>query len=230
MRRRILSGAGLAMALVAREAAATTYCYTGVAGFAACASATIVVNGGLTQLQVAIQNLSGNTGNTVFSITQFGLYYLVPPNYTGSLTSLASFTGWRNGVTNSLTNPGPTSGTPVWIGGARTSNGNNYSLVGCSVPSVPANAINTCSGPATFTFTLASGASFSLQNLNVGIRGQAWNATNGAFTGQSFKCYSSDPNCQPPLTSVPEPISMALMATGLFGVGFVQLRRRRRRE
>jgi len=229
MKKSVLAGAGLAVALMAREASATTYCYTGVAGFSACASANIVVNGGLTQLQIAVQNLSGTLGNTIFSITQVGLYYLVPPNYTGSLSSMAAFTGWTNGVSNSLTNPGP-NGTALWIGGARTRNGNNYSLVGCSVPSTPINVVSTCSGPATFTFTLAAGSNFSLQSLQVGLRGQAWTASNGAFTGQSFKCYSSDPTCQPPPPPmvVPEPVTMTLLATGLVGAGLVQLRRRRR--
>jgi PEP-CTERM motif len=226
MKNRVIAGTGLALLMVTGRASATTYCYTGVAGFSACASASIVVNGGQTQLQIAIQNLSGVQGNTVFSITQFGMYYLVPPNYTGSLSSLSPFTGWSNGVNNSLLNPGPTAGTPLWIGGAHTTNGNNYSLVGCSVANAPANAVNTCASPATFTFTLAPGANFSLANLNVGIRGQAWSSSTGALL-DSFKCYSSDPACQSP-TTVPEPATMTLLGTGIVAMTLVGYRRRRK--
>jgi PEP-CTERM motif len=239
MIKRVIAGAGLAMVLVARDSSAavapgpspSTYCYTGVAGFSACASATIVVNSGLTQLQIAIQNLSGVQGNTSFSITQFGLYYLVPPNYTGTLTKLTPFSGWQNGITNSLTRPGPTAGRASWLGGAQTANGNNFALLGC-VQSTQKKITNTCAAPATFTFTLKAGSNFSLQNLHIGLRGQAWDANNGAFRGQSFKCLSSDPTCQivQPPTSVPEPLTMTLLATGLVGIGLVQVRRRRRAQ
>lgn len=228
MKKRILAGASLALALAAQPAEAATYCYTGVSGFSACASANITVNGGLTTLSVAIQNLSGTLGNTIYAITGFGLYYLNPAG-SGSV-ALQSFTGWTNGAGNGLTNPGP-SAAHTFIGGARTSNGTNYSLVGCTAASVPADRINTCLTPATFAFNLTPGATFNAAGLHIAVRGQAWSATDGTFTGRSFKCYSTDASCteySPPPTSVPEPATMGLLAFGLVSMSAVGIRRRKK--
>jgi hypothetical protein len=212
MRKRILGLVGAITLFSAAPASASVYCISS-GGFSACASATIAVNGGLTQLTVDVQNLSGIQGNTTYLLTGFGLYYLGATSpFTGTITLASGPSQWGDGVLNSLQNPGPAGGAD-WLGGAN--NGGNAS-------NNPIGAGSTYS----FTFTLNAGANFSLADLNFAFRGQAWSLTNPG----SFKCYSTDPNCTlvPFGTPVPEPATMGLLATGLVGlVGAGYMRRRK---
>jgi hypothetical protein len=134
MRKRILGLVGAATLLSAAPASANTYCFTS-GGFSACASATVQLVNGNAQLQVQIQNLSGVTGNTTYTITEFGLYYGSTGNF-GSLTSLdvSPSSAWTNGTTNALNGPGAGNSPAqpfTFLGGAGVS-GQTGSLAGCS--------------------------------------------------------------------------------------------------
>ena len=209
MRKLSLAAAAVALVGLSSPAQAETWslCATSSNGFLSCASAEATLVG--TTLTVKVTNSFPQTGDE-HVITGFGFYYAGQDGPTATdLTSAPD--GWDLGL-GSLENPGP-NGSYTWLGGAST-NG-----VG--------DAIGWDSN-ATFVFTLS--APVDLANLQFAFRAQS----TGPDGAGSTKCYPTDDiesehNCFPPdLTTVPEPATVALMGTGLLGLGgFGALRRRR---
>ncbi len=220
---------GLAVAttvLASSQANASVYCFHSGA-FSACASAIVLVHPTFTSLRIQVQNLSGIQGNTVYSLTGVGLYYLGATSpYTGNLTLTSPLTNWKNGF-GFIKNLGGPSGGATFLGGAGKTGPNYAGLLGCGLGNIPAaQGTNTCSTPQTFVFSLTNTSNFSLQNLDIAFEGFRWQKQTGGFLPQDgFRCFQSDPNC----VTVPEPLSMTLLATGLVGLaGAGALRRRRR--
>lgn len=208
MRKLSLAAAAVALVGFASPAAAANWslCATSSNGFLSCASAEATIVGN--QLTVTVNNLYPGQGDQ-HVLTGFGFYYAngAETATASALTSAPS--GWDLGL-GSLDNPGPGAGY-TWLGGASSSG------VGDAIG---------WNGSGQFVFTLTGPV--DLANLNFAFRAQS----TGPDGEGSTKCYTTDGiesehSCMG-LTTVPEPATVALMGTGLLGLGgFGALRRRR---
>jgi hypothetical protein len=108
--------------------------------------------------------------------------------------------------------------------GSGTSNGTDGGILGCDPSDAnPANYFQTCgSGAVVFTFRTTN--IWSADNSEFAFKIQATD-----IDGESYECRTEDSTgehaCVP--STIPEPVTTTLLATGLAGFGYIQRRRRK---
>jgi hypothetical protein len=217
-----LVGAALALALSATLASAQSFQSCDPATPAICGQVQALLTG--TTLTVRVQNQDAATGSVLFRA------FVGFANALGSSTGpfAGSATVTTSGPVSVLGNSSPGGTSPITFSGGAGSNVVDFFsnvLVTIEGPSAsPFRANPTSTDIGTFVTTGGPGASYVQFTANLagvgGISGNSINLigfeTSGGAVSASFG-----------VVATPEPGSMALLASGLLGLGFVVPRRRR---
>lgn len=226
------------LAAAAPARAQSTYCYGGQLWtcFSYKLSAVANVSGG-TDVHLSIRNLStAAPGGQGSWLTAFAIY---SPSDVGVGSGMNVTTTGTVGIHGS---PGPqwnfTSGAmALGLPGALelASSGElfggpkNGAIIGCGTPGGTSIYFSTCAPTNTgwVVFNFHTTGSWATQT-NQFVMGVKWQTTQGSFECTTGAPSRSTPSCG--TSTVPEPITMTLLATGLAGMGGAGLLRRRKKD
>jgi len=254
---RLVQGALVAALLVPAVAKADVYSRSwtvcGTSGsFKSCHSVSLATfwDGSNTHVTVSVMNLNGSTlGNTLGdNMPTSGLFFL---RFYGQSANIGTHGG---GVGDLTTATGGSSGTAAPWGWSTANNtgadANTYGVLkldgntggarrigGCvTIPASPATntpVVASCGTAVVMTFSV--GANFNAGQLD-GMNFQA--RANGSGGTPNVQCYTNQNYATAggacsydnasPVTVTPEPMSIALLSTGLIGLTGVGLRRRKK--
>ena len=213
--KQLIRGAGAAAALLAAAAsnawAISPGTYTHVCGgtsFETCATITIAFNAGTNTLTVSIANESVN----------------------GDKITAIGFDGFSSAATSGTVDGALSNWSPVLSGGPTDIQGDAGWQMGPGNP----NTFGISNDGNTYTFTLVFTGDPGLAGSTFGYHSQAGpnNCSTKLFldaNGNPNTITVTDPSCGG-TTTVPEPVTMSLLATGLAGMGGAGLLRRRNKK
>ena len=242
MFRSMLSTLALLVLLVgtARADGFKSYKVCGGDTFATCAAVSITVVG--SDVSVRVWNLSGNSaatyGTNTYAGTVFnGIGFYNTGGATAVLGSLSMSGPVRSGDTPQswkLRNTGTVAFNVDFNSIPRHGlTGQDGIASGCSTGQI-STALDVYENPCTFdasdlnnwvTFSFKISGDWNPSASDIVLRGR------NTMTGQATECFTgispkgNSANC---VTVTPEPVSMALLATGLAGMGGFNLRRRKK--
>jgi len=205
------------------------YCVSGA--FPVCASVRVFADGNNLTLQV--WNLEGALG-TPHTLTSVGLYH-AGTAWSGTVNSFNSYYVTGGGATSLngyWDQPAEDIGTLAGIDVEASTNAHgNSGIIGCTNPG-GGTKWSTClsfAGTPYVQFDFSLSNSFALNDLELRWHSKQTLDENGDYEN-SLKCDTGGAGDYPDCSVVPEPVTMALLATGLAGIGGAGLVRRRRRN
>lgn len=179
------------------------------------------------------QYCGGNTFSTCATITNIsysgGVVTLTVQNTSGSPSSVFTAIGLANiGGTTTVTNFTSTSGNFVQGTNGLSGAGIQDLVIGANSIAPPSQTGLMDGQSVTFTFTLSGTP--DLTDLQLAIHDQGGTGAGGCATSTKLVVsggVANDPTCGS--TTVPEPMTMSLLATGLAGMGGLGAFKRRRK-